>query len=168
MDIQQQIVPGDHGSLIDDLNRMLSSALYFEDLYKRYHWMVTGPHFLPLHELFDQHMETLEQEIDGLAERIRTLGGTPVWNPSEFSKQDILPAPDESLADDLAIAGEAFKMEVAYSRALRSFAEDVEDIATEDLLIEYLRVHEQQAWFLREFIQKVGIESYAGDVMDGS
>lgn len=150
--------------VIPKLNKLLKAALFLEDLYKRYHWQVTGPHFLPLHELFDEHMETLEHEIDELGERIRTLGGNPVWNPAEFSQQDILPEPDESIDRDLAVTREAFEMQATYADALRELATDFDKqgfFAAHDIMVEYLRQHEQQAWFLREFIRKVSPETYA-------
>ncbi len=149
--------------VIPRLNRLLKTALFLEDLYKRYHWQVSGPHFLPLHELFEQHMETLEAEIDAFGERIRALGGTPTWNPAEFAKQDIVPQPDESLEQDLAITREAFEMQATYADALREAAGAFDEeghYASHDLVVEYLRQHEQQAWFLREYIRKVETSEY--------
>ncbi len=154
-------------TITDRLNDLLATALYFEDLYKRYHWMVTGPHFQPLHGLFDQHMEVLEQEIDDFGERVRILGGEPVWNPRVFAERKLLPDPDESLYDDLPIAHEAFQMEAKYADELRKAANEFEDDpATQDLVIEYLRAHEKQAWFLREFVRKVDLPEYGEEIME--
>jgi starvation-inducible DNA-binding protein len=49
------------------------------DLYlqvKQAHWNVKGPHFIALHELFDEIGEVVEGGVDDLAERITSLGGT--------------------------------------------------------------------------------------------
>lgn len=164
MDLRHIAPQDEREYAVPRLNRLLKAALYLEDLYKRYHWQVSGPHFLPLHELFDEHMETLEHEIDDLGERIKALGGTPVWNPAVFAKQDILPEPDESTDKDLFITREAFEMQATYSDALREAAAEFDEhgfYASHDLLIDYLRKHELQAWFLREFIRKVEPEEYA-------
>jgi starvation-inducible DNA-binding protein len=161
------IIPDTDEAVIDRLNELLATALFFEDLYKRYHWLVTGPHFLPLHTLFDDYMETLENEIDDLGERIRVLDGDPIWNPAVFANEKLLPAPDESIIDDLLIAHEAFQMEAAYADELRKAANEFEDdLATQDLIVEYLRIHEKQAWFLREFIRKVNIDDYDEEVFE--
>ena len=163
------IIQDDRSAVAKRLNELLATALYFEDLYKRYHWMVTGPHFLPLHELFDQHMETLEREIDDIGERIRILGGTPVWDPAVFAEQSLLPKPDESIEDDLMIAHEAFQMEARHADELRKAATEFEDdLATQDLVIEYLRHHEKQAWFLSEYVRKVHTETYDDHVFDAN
>lgn len=167
MDKLRPIVPEDRTDIVKRLNELLATALYFEDLYKRYHWFVTGPHFLPLHELFDAHMETLEEEIDEFGERIRILGGTPIWNPAVFAEKKLLPDPDETLTDDLAIAGEAFQMEVTHADALREAANEFEDdLATQDLVIAFLQRHEKQAWFLREFVRKVRVPKYEKDTFE--
>lgn len=155
------IVPEDRRQIVDRLNELLATALYFEDLYKRYHWLVSGPHFLPLHELFDRHMETLEEEIDEYGERIRILGGTPIWNPEVFARRKLLPDPDQSLTDDLAVAREAFDMEARFADELRAAASQFEgDLASQDMVIAFLQRHEKQAWFLREFVRKVRFEAY--------
>src|SRR5438105_14833702 len=41
------------------------------------HWNVEGPDFLPMHQFFEEQYKQLEQVIDDLAERIRTLGHYP-------------------------------------------------------------------------------------------
>lgn len=161
------IIPEQHEAIIEQMNTLLASALHFNDIYKRYHWLVTGPHFQPLHELFDDHMETLEHEIDDFGERVRILGGEPIWDPRKYPDRSKLPQPDESKYDDLAIAREAFEMEARHGDALRSAANAFEDdLATQDLVIEYLRQHEKQAWFLREFVRKVSVGEYREDVME--
>ena len=42
---------------------------------KQAHWNVKGPHFIGLHELFDQIDEEVEYYVDMIAERIVQLGG---------------------------------------------------------------------------------------------
>jgi len=40
-----------------------------------YHWNITGPNFIALHELLQKHYEELAAQLDDIAERIRILGG---------------------------------------------------------------------------------------------
>jgi len=51
------------------------------DLYnttRHAHWNVKGPQFHSLHELFQTFYETLEKDIDEVAERLVQLGGTAI------------------------------------------------------------------------------------------
>ena len=56
-------------------------------------------------------------------------------------------------------------MQAAYTNLLRECADGLEDDkASEDLLIEYIRAHDIQAWFLREYVRNVDFEHYDEEV----
>jgi len=57
------------------LNARLADAIDLGAQSKYAHWNVKGPSFIALHELFDKVAETIEDQIDTLAERITALGG---------------------------------------------------------------------------------------------
>ena len=58
------------------LNERLSDAIDLQSQVKQAHWNVKGPHFIALHELFDKISDAMLEEIDEIAERITSLGGT--------------------------------------------------------------------------------------------
>src|SRR5271163_3503340 len=58
------------------MNQRLADAVDLQMQMKQAHWNVKGPHFIGLHELFDQIDETVESYVDLIAERIVQLGGT--------------------------------------------------------------------------------------------
>src|SRR6267143_7164167 len=57
------------------MNQRLADAVDLQMQMKQAHWNVKGPHFLGLHELFDQIDEAVEGYVDLVAERIVQLGG---------------------------------------------------------------------------------------------
>src|SRR5213080_5120627 len=57
------------------MNQQLASAVDLQTQMKQAHWNVKGPHFIGLHELFDQIDEAVEGYVDLIAERIVQLGG---------------------------------------------------------------------------------------------
>src|SRR6266853_662847 len=57
------------------MNQQLANAVDLQTQIKQAHWNVKGPHFIGLHELFDQIDEALEGYVDLIAERIVQLGG---------------------------------------------------------------------------------------------
>jgi len=57
------------------LNDRLSDAIDLQSQIKQAHWNVKGPHFIALHQLFDQLHGNIEQHVDSIAERITALGG---------------------------------------------------------------------------------------------
>src|SRR6266404_2389172 len=56
-------------------NQGLADAVDLQMQLKQAHWNVKGPHFIGLHELFDQIDEAVESYVDLIAERIVQLGG---------------------------------------------------------------------------------------------
>jgi len=57
------------------MNQRLADAVDLQAQMKQAHWNVKGPHFIGLHELFDQIDEAVESYVDLIAERIVQLGG---------------------------------------------------------------------------------------------
>src|SRR6266446_9101904 len=56
-------------------NQNLADAVDLQMQIKQAHWNVKGPHFIGLHELFDQIDEAVESYVDLIAERIVQLCG---------------------------------------------------------------------------------------------
>ena len=48
-------------------------ALYMKT--KNFHWHMSGPHFRDYHELFDEQAAQVLAMTDGIAERVRKIGG---------------------------------------------------------------------------------------------
>ena len=61
---------------IELLNARLADAIDLGTQVKHAHWNVKGANFIALHELFDKIAESVEDQVDTLAERVTSLGGT--------------------------------------------------------------------------------------------
>src|SRR6187397_679624 len=57
------------------LNERLADCIDLQTQSKQAHWNVKGPHFISLHELFDQVNAAVEDYVDDIAERAVQLGG---------------------------------------------------------------------------------------------
>ena len=57
------------------MNQRLADAVDLQLQMKQAHWNVKGPHFIGLHELFDQIDKAVEAYVDLIAERVVQLGG---------------------------------------------------------------------------------------------
>jgi starvation-inducible DNA-binding protein len=68
------IKPANTAEIAQSLNRLLADehVLYIKT--RRAHWNVEGPDFLTIHRFFEKQYKQLEQIIDDIAERIRTIG----------------------------------------------------------------------------------------------
>lgn len=138
------------------LERLLADEHVLYVKTRNFHWNVTGPHFGPLHELFEKQYNALAETIDEVAERIRQLGGVAPGSMKEFLK---LARIDEQPGGKL----EAEKMiaillsdHEAVIRALRDgieIADKAGDAGTDDFLTGLLEAHEKTAWMLRAHLE---------------
>src|SRR5208282_1865721 len=72
------------------LNDRLSDAIDLQSQVKQAHWNVKGPNFIALHELFDKISDAVLDQIDEIAERITSLGGTAEGTVAVSSKRSKL------------------------------------------------------------------------------
>lgn len=139
--------------LIEHLNIELASAQMILLNTKRYHWMVSGPHFRDYHLRFDELYQAVLPMVDELGERVRMLGGTPIHAPGQIVELSGVRASDPSLSLDAsgmvreALANEVQVIELMHEGIDLATRENDPGIA--DLLTGFVQVHQKEAWFLR-------------------
>lgn len=118
------------------------------------HWNATGPGFIGMHQLTETQYKELFVAVDELAERLRALGHLAPRGLSDMlnigSLQELEGKVDvagayRTLADDNTQLA-------ARARELAEAAEEAEDIATHDMLVHRVEVHEKAAWLLRSHL----------------
>ena len=63
--------------LAEQLNGLLANQqLYYQNL-RGFHWLITGSDFFQLHVKFEEMYTEVQESIDMVAERIRTLEAHP-------------------------------------------------------------------------------------------
>ena len=120
---------------------------------RNYHWNVRGPHFHHLHEFFGGQYETLDGQIDEIAEFIRYLGSPSPGSMSQMlAKTRLLEESDADVNSELMVKTLLYDHE-AFIRSLRDDIEhaanryEAADVA--DFLTGLLEIHEKMAWMLR-------------------
>ena len=73
--------------LVRALNEDLATSYTLYHLYKKHHWVVTGPEFRDLHLFLDDPAKGALEAADHLAERITALGGVPLSSPTGQERQ---------------------------------------------------------------------------------
>lgn len=138
------------------MNVALANASLLTIKTKKFHWDVVGPQFMTLHKLWDQQYETLTEEADEIAERIRMLGGYPLGTAQGFlTASELREFPAEVPAATEAVRHLLLDHE-SIVRSLRKSIDvcdrDINDAGTADFLTGLLREHEKMAWVLRSFL----------------
>ena len=136
------------------LNVILADSMILYALYKKHHWLVSGPTFYQLHLLFDKHAEEQGGLIDLLAERVQSLGGIAVGDPrhtAELTTIERAPNGAKSVAAMIHRLLDAHEAIIEKVRAGIDKTEKVGDWGSNDLLMgDVLRRNELQVWFVAE------------------
>jgi starvation-inducible DNA-binding protein len=138
------------------LNEILADTMVLQALYKKHHWLVSGPTFYQLHLLFDKHAEEQTEIIDLLAERVQSLGGIAVGDPRQAAELTTIDRPPDGAEDVPAMIHrtlDAHETVIEKVRAAIDKTEKAKDWGTNDLLMgDVLRRHELQVWFIAEHV----------------
>jgi len=144
------------GVLQDRLNSLNDLALTL----KHAHWNVVGPHFIAVHQMLDPQVEGVRAMVDEIAERIATLGASPVGTPGALVAARAWDDYSVGRAGALEHLG---ALDVVYQGVIsahRQAAKDTEeaDPVTNDLLIGHLHELELFHWFVRAHLESSGGE----------
>ena len=138
------------------LSKLLADEYILYTKTRNAHWNVEGADFYEKHKFFEMQYTQLDEFIDKIAERIRTLGFyTPATLASflsltqltEFSreKNDSKGFIKELLMDHESII---FKLR----ENINSFATDLHDLGSSDFITGLMEEHEKMAWLLRSHL----------------
>lgn len=142
--------------LQDRLNALNDLALTL----KHVHWNVVGPHFIAVHLMLDPQVDAVRAMVDAVAERIATLGGSPLGTPGALVAGRGWDDYSLNRADAIAHLG---ALDVVYAGLIQAHREAIErteepDPVTQDLLITQSGQLEQFHWFVRAHLENAGGE----------
>ena len=138
--------------IADRLALVLSSTVALAIKSQGFHWNVTGPSFLSLHELFGQQYAELHAASDEIAERMRALGATAPAGLAPYAARSVVADALDAMLDSRAMLAQLQKDNETLSwhcAELRRIADAADDTATGDLMNGRIAAHDKAAWMLR-------------------
>lgn len=147
----------DRKGVIDILNTLLADEYVLYTMTRNYHWNVIGPQFHDLHKFFEGQYEELNDVVDDVAERARSLGASAIGSLSEFLKRTRLKEPFGASVSALEMVKTLLLGHDAIIQSLRvdleTCADKYHDIGTNDFLTGLMERHEKMAWMLRAMLE---------------
>jgi starvation-inducible DNA-binding protein len=145
-------------SVVKILNAVLADEYVLYTKTRNYHWNVVGPQFNDLHKFFESQYEALNDIVDEVAERARSLGGKALGTLAEFSQHTRLKEQPGKQPPALTMVAALQADHEALVRTLRAdlatVMEKHNDAGTSDFLTGLMEKHEKMAWMLRAFNEK--------------
>ncbi len=147
----------DRRAVVDILGALLADEYVLYTKTRNYHWNVVGMPFNDLHKFFEAQYEQLDDFVDDVAERARSLGGRSLGTLAEFKEKTRLkeePGQVPSARDMLA------RLLADHETLIRQLRVDVQtcmdkhhDAGTSDFLTGLMESHEKMSWMLRSFLE---------------
>jgi starvation-inducible DNA-binding protein len=146
----------DRIKIVEGLSRLLADSYTLYLKTHNFHWNVTGPMFQTLHLMFQTQYTELWNNIDLIAERIRSLDAPAPGTYAQFAQlATIQETPGVPKAQDMIrILLEGHEAVTRTARKAFPAAEKGGDQPTMDLLTQRMEVHEKTAWMLRSLLEK--------------
>lgn len=139
----------------DGLNLVLADTYALMGLTHLAHWNVEGQDFFALHEAFEHQYKDLFEAVDGIAERVRALDTFAIGGLATLAKVAGL----EEFKAPMTHKDYVAAIIVAHEKAVddltkvRDLAGELEDLQTQDMMIERLQWHEKTIWMLKSYLK---------------
>lgn len=144
--------------LADHLNTLLANYQIHYQKLRGCHWNVQGHQFFELHAKFEELYNHAQLAIDEIAERILTLGKSPMSTYADYIENSSIKEiktiglSEEKMVE--AILGD-FKDLIEIEReVIENATENANDEGTADLIIGFLRFKEKTSWMFRAWSGK--------------
>jgi len=140
--------------LVEKLNDLLANYQVFYQNTRGFHWNIRGEKFFELHAKFEELYNDLQTKIDEIAERILTLGGTPLHTYDDYLKvskvkslMNVTKAKDcvESIVFSFGILLER-------QRVVLELSAKYEDEGTNAMASDYIREQEKLVWMYNAWL----------------
>ena len=143
-------------TLASQLNVLLANyQLYYQNA-RGLHWNIKGKHFFQLHTKFEEIYTDAQEKIDLIAERILTLGFTPLHTFSDYLKHTTIKEgkqiSDANEAVALIISG--LQTIIIVEREMLQIAEKLGDEGSLTLLTDFISQQEKEIWMYNAWLNQ--------------
>lgn len=140
--------------LIPALNNLLANyQLHYQNL-RGLHWNIRGNNFFELHVKFEEFYNSAQLKIDQIAERILTLGYTPLHTFTDYladaNIEEAKNMHDGVGAVKIVVAG--YQVLLQLEREILFVTAENGDDGTQDLITSYVAEQEKTIWMLNAWL----------------
>jgi starvation-inducible DNA-binding protein len=142
--------------LAKDLNELLANfQLYYQNL-RGIHWNIKGKRFFDLHIKFEELYNDANIKVDEIAERVLTLGETPLHTFNDYIENAKVPVGKNISIDEQAVRlivdslTELLKLE----RIILDKSGDANDEGTNSMMSDFITEQEKTVWMMKAWLNE--------------
>jgi starvation-inducible DNA-binding protein len=142
--------------LVAELNILLSNfQVYYQNL-RGLHWNIRGKRFFDLHVKFEELYNDSQLKIDLIAERVLTLGGTPLHTFEDYINNSKLPIGKDIHKDEEAISLilSSLSSLLKIERVILKQANEIGDEGTNSMMSDFISEQEKTIWMMRAWLEQ--------------
>lgn len=145
-------------SVATELAKLLADETVLYIKTKNAHWNIEGPDFYDKHKFFETQFGQIDELIDSIAERIRSLGHYAPATLKSYMSLTRLTETTRENNDSQGFIKELLEdhesIIIVLREHIKSFSNDFHDAGTSDFITGLMEVHEKMSWFLRSHLRK--------------
>jgi starvation-inducible DNA-binding protein len=142
--------------LADKLNILLANFQLFYMNTRGFHWNIAGEKFFELHLKFEELYNDAVIKIDEIAERVLTLGHTPLHSYSSYLKVSSIKEATNISDGKKALKNllTSFQTLLILEREILELSGKADDEGTNALMSDYIREQEKLVWMFTAYLNK--------------
>jgi starvation-inducible DNA-binding protein len=140
-----------------ELAKLLADEYVLYTKTRNAHWNIEGADFFEMHKFFEMQFGQLDDIIDNIAERIRSIGHYASATLKSFlelthlTEVNIEKNDSQGFLNELLTDHESIIMHCREN--IHRFANEYKDIGTSDFITQLMETHEKMAWFIRSHLK---------------
>ena len=140
--------------LAGKLNELLANYQIFYINTRGFHWNIKGDKFFELHAKFEELYNDLFLKIDEIAERILTLGHTPLHSYEDYLAHTSINAAKNVSDGNQCVQSilDSYRIILPIQREVLEISGDSGDEGTNALMSDYIREQEKLVWMYTAFL----------------
>ena len=147
--------PGKTKQLAEQLNTHLANYQLFYINARGFHWNITGEKFFELHAKFEELYNDLLIKVDEVAERILTLGHTPMHTYTDYLQTSTIKEAKNISDGKKAMQNvlDSFTNLISLERSILELSDEAGDEGTNALMSDYIREQEKLVWMYSSYLK---------------
>ncbi|QDO94335.1 DNA starvation/stationary phase protection protein [Formosa sediminum] len=140
--------------LAKDLNVLLANfQTYYQNL-RGIHWNIKGKQFFELHMKFEELYTDANVKVDEIAERVLTLGETPLHTFNDYTNHSKVPVGKDISDDEKAVAliVDSLSVLLQIERDILDKSDDANDEGTNSMMSDFITEQEKTIWMMKAWL----------------
>ncbi len=140
--------------LAQDLNILLANfQTYYQNL-RGIHWNIKGRAFFDLHVKFEELYNDANLKVDEIAERILTLGATPLHTFEDYKNNAKVPVGKNVSLDEKAVQliVDSLTELLRIERNILNKSDELNDEGTNAMMSDFITQQEKTVWMMKAWL----------------